>query len=91
MEFSISPASALVGKMIRDIDFPKEAIITTIVHDGQIIIPHGNDVIQANDRVIVLTQLAEVPRIKQLFNGDERKTKHGLWDSIKSSWVFANH
>ena len=91
MEFSISLSSPLVGKMLKDINFPKEAIITTIVHKGQIIIPHGNDMIQAHDRIIVLTQFAEMPRIRSLFNGDERKTGHGLWNSIKSSWVFADN
>ncbi|HHT70722.1 MAG: Trk system potassium transporter TrkA [bacterium] len=91
MEFSISRSSALVGRMIKDLDFPKEAIITTIVHKGEIIIPHGSDIIQAHDRVIVLTQFEEIERIRELFGGDERKTGHGLWDSIKSSWVSVSN
>lgn len=77
--------------MIKDLDFPKEAIITTIVHKGEIIIPHGSDIIQAHDRVIVLTQFEEIERIRELFGGDERKTGHGLWDSIKSSWVSVSN
>ena len=65
MEFSISRSSALVGRMIKDLDFPKEVIITTIVHKGEIIIPHGSDIIQAHDRVIVLTQFEEIERIRE--------------------------
>jgi trk system potassium uptake protein TrkA len=90
MEFSVNPSSALVGRRIKDLDFPKQAIITAIVHEGDIIIPHGNDIIGAQDRVIVLTQLEEVEQIRKLFGG-ERKKGHGLWNGIKNAWIFVNN
>ena len=91
MEFFISPSSHLAGRKIKELKFPKEAIITTIVHQGQIIIPHGNDRLEAGDRVIVLTQFEEAEQIRELFGTGERKTGRGLWDSIKNAWIFTDN
>ena len=41
------------GKQLKDLKFPKDAIIGLIVRDGSIIVPQGNDLILAGDRVLI--------------------------------------
>jgi trk system potassium uptake protein TrkA len=57
--------SDLVGRPLRELDFPKDAIVGAIVRDSQVIIPDGSAVIQAGDRVMIFaltTAMAEVEK-----------------------------
>lgn len=90
MELDAHPQSDAVGKHIKDMNFPKDAIITTIVRKGKVIIPHGGDFIKANDRVIVLCLADAVQRIRHLFTM-ERKSRHGFWNHPKGSRSTAAH
>ena len=49
-----------VGSTFRDMPV-HGALIGAIVRDGEAIFPHGDDVLQAGDRVIVFTEAANVP------------------------------
>ncbi len=92
MEFYIHANSRVIDIPLRDLGLPKESIITTIVSNGKVIIPGGNDRIQANDRVIVMCKAKEIEKIKSIFmigNG-EGKGKNGFWDSIKGTRPFTN-
>jgi trk system potassium uptake protein TrkA len=39
------------------------ALIGAIVRNGTAIFPHGEDVLQSGDRVIVFTEAADAPRV----------------------------
>jgi trk system potassium uptake protein TrkA len=57
--------SDLVGRPLRELDFPKDAIVGAIVRDSQVIIPDGSTVIQAGDRVMIFaltTAMAQVEK-----------------------------
>ncbi|MFO7929079.1 MAG: TrkA C-terminal domain-containing protein, partial [Candidatus Humimicrobiaceae bacterium] len=44
-----------VGKSLKEIKIPDQAIISCIVREGNPIIPSGDTLIKAKDRVIILT------------------------------------
>ena len=57
--------SDLVGRPLRELDFPKDAIVGAIVRDSRVIIPDGSTVIQAGDRVMIFaltTAMAQVEK-----------------------------
>ena len=55
LEF-VAPAKArIVGKPIRQIDFPRGANICAVSHGKNAFVPRGDDVIHAGDRVVVFT------------------------------------
>lgn len=55
IEFRVNGESALTGKPLKDLKLKDNLLITCISRDGKIIIPGGNDWIQANDTVIIVT------------------------------------
>ncbi len=91
MELDVHPQCVAASKHIKDLNFPKDAIIATIIRKGKVIIPHGNDVIKGNDRVIVLCLASEVNRTREIFTNKERKSQHGLWNYRKGSRTFTSN
>jgi len=58
--------SDIVGKPLKDISFPKGALITGIIHENDIIIPSGSSLIEAGDRVIIFAVKNTIPRIEEI-------------------------
>jgi trk system potassium uptake protein TrkA len=55
--------SDIVGRPLREIKFPKDAIVGAIVRSSEVIIPNGSTVIQPGDRVMIF---ALSPAIKEV-------------------------
>lgn len=53
-EINIQENSAVIGKKIVDLGFPKNAIITMIKRDDKYITPNGSTIINLNDSLIIL-------------------------------------
>jgi trk system potassium uptake protein TrkA len=62
LDITVRPESELLGKPFRELPMTG-ALIGAIVRDGRAIFPHGDDVLQPGDRVIVFTESARVPRV----------------------------
>lgn len=92
MELDAHPDSeAAEGAPLRDLDLPRDVLITTIIRKGKVIIPHGNDAIEADDRVIVLCRSTEVNRVREMFSNTERKQKNGFWNHFKGTGTFTSN
>ena len=55
IEFSVEEASAVTNKAIMDLNIKKGVLISFINRNGRIIIPTGQDFIQVNDTVMIIT------------------------------------
>lgn len=67
IEFVAKAGSRIVGTRLRDLDFPAGALVGTIVRDGDLIIPRGNDQVRPGDQVIVFALPASIPRVEKFF------------------------
>ncbi len=67
IEFKVEADAKIIGTALKDLDFPKGALIGTIVRKDDIIIPRGNDRIQAGDEVIVFALPDAIVDIEALF------------------------
>jgi trk system potassium uptake protein TrkA len=68
IELIAAPGSKYVGKYLRDIRFPRGAIVGAIARPtGQVIVPRGGAMIQAGDRVIFFTLESVVPELESAF------------------------
>jgi len=63
--FAPQPGSFLVKKPLKDLDLPRECLIGAIFRDGDIIIPDGNTLIRATDRVLLITLSSKVTQIEK--------------------------
>ena len=60
--------SPLVGTPLRDIKLPPGIIVGAIVRGDSVIMPRGDSVVHANDRVIILAAGGLVKKVEKLFS-----------------------
>jgi len=60
VEEKVDPASVMVGKMVRDLNLPAECVLVAIIRKGQLLIPHGDVVLQPADEVLALVHASQV-------------------------------
>ncbi len=67
LEFIVKSGSAVVGKKIRDVDFPRSAIIAGVVRNSEGLIALGDFRIQEGDRVVVCCLPRSIKKVEQMF------------------------
>jgi len=55
LEFIARPSDAYIGVPLKDLAIRKNALVAVIVRQGQVIVPFGNDYIEAGDTVIIIS------------------------------------
>ncbi len=66
MEVLGSYKSSIINKALKDIKFPKNAVIGAIVRGGEIIIPKGEDVIKEGDKLIIFALKKSIKEVEKL-------------------------
>jgi len=66
MEAVALETSEIVGRPIKNISFPKGAIVTSIIRNDNIIIPSGDSVIEPGDRIIIFATMQAIPKIEKI-------------------------
>jgi trk system potassium uptake protein TrkA len=75
IEFLAGRRMKHVGRPLRDARIPRGAIVGAIVRpDGNVLVPRGDDVIQADDRVIVFALESVVPALERGFLASAGRT-----------------
>ncbi len=57
--------SDIVNRPIKELKFPKGAIIGAVVRGGEVIIPGGNDIILPDDRVVIFALQSAIPKVEK--------------------------
>lgn len=68
LEFVVKPHSRICNKLVKDLDFPRSAIIGGIIRNGEGLIPLGNFKILPNDRVVVCSLPQSLGKVESYFN-----------------------
>ncbi len=67
LEFVVNPTSNICNKIIKDVDFPRSAIIGGVIRDGEGLIALGDFQIRAGDRVVVCCLPRSIKKVEKLF------------------------
>ena len=67
LEFIAKPKSQVIGKRIKDLDFPRSATIGGVVRDGVGVIALGDYVIKVGDRIVVCCLLRSINKVERMF------------------------
>ena len=67
LEIDAVHGSRAVGTPLRQLNLPRGALVSAIVHDDQVIIPNGDSQIQVGDSVIVLVTKRARSTVERLF------------------------
>jgi trk system potassium uptake protein TrkA len=67
LEFQVKPDSKMDGQVIRELEFPRNAIIGGVIRDGEGIVALGDFKIVEGDRVVVCCLPQAIQKIERLF------------------------
>mgnify|MGYP005839642767 FL=1 len=65
-EITIAPGSPVVGKQILDLNLPADVLIVLIGREGDLVVPKGGTVLQAEDVLLVLAAEGMQQQVRQL-------------------------
>ncbi len=72
-EIILDDTSPVTGKSLRDIQMPPQSLIGYIVREGRPIVPRGDTVIYAGDRVIVIAMPDQYGQVLAVLTSTHRK------------------
>lgn len=73
LEFLATSDSPAVGRPLRDLPFPRGAIVAAVLHNGKPAVAHGDTVIRPGDRVILFTLPEATEEVEALFGTAARR------------------
>ncbi|HLI50748.1 MAG TPA: TrkA C-terminal domain-containing protein, partial [Thermomicrobiaceae bacterium] len=65
LEATVSAASQLAGRELRELQLPPETLVVSIRREGVTILPRGNTRIDQGDRLMVMTTVDEEPHVRR--------------------------
>ena len=66
LEFKVREKSSVVGVPLKDLKTKSEVLVATIIRNGRVIIPGGNDMIEVDDSVIIITRNKHLTDLKDI-------------------------
>jgi trk system potassium uptake protein TrkA len=69
LELVASERSSVVGKPLRDLDLPRDAILGGYSRGDRFGIPRGNTVLEPHDHVIVFALPSAISKVEKMFSG----------------------
>ena len=66
VEYPVGPDDAIVGRVVRDLGLPRDALLSVIVRGNEAILPRGSTRIEANDRLHVVVRQEVAQQVPQM-------------------------
>lgn len=67
IELLVAQGSPVIGRPLKELKFPKNAIVGAILRTGKAQIPDGDTLLEAGDRVVVVALPSAVAAVERLF------------------------
>src|SRR4051812_45794798 len=67
LEFPVREGDAIAGRVVRELELPREALVNVIVRGEQALLPRGSTEIQAGDRLHILVRQPEREGVEALY------------------------
>lgn len=71
VEEKVHPLSPAANKYLRDLQIPSECVIVALIRKNQLIIPHGDTILQPADEVLALVHASQVNQLAILLGPKE--------------------
>jgi len=73
MEFKVGEKNPLIGKKLSESNLPECCLMSAIFRGSELMIPHGEDIILKNDRVVLVGKPEAVEGTRKLFDEHEKR------------------
>ncbi len=71
VEEKVHPDAIAAWKQISELPFPPKCILAAVIRRGELIIPHGDTVLQPDDEILAVVHASETARVASIL--EERK------------------
>lgn len=71
VEAPLNSGMAAVGRRIRDLALPEQALVTPIRRDDRVLIAHSETLLQPGDTLVVLAQRGTEDTLRRLLIGED--------------------
>ncbi len=68
VEEKVDPTAAVVGKPLRELPLPRESYIAAIIRKGELLIPHGDVILQAADEILAIVHSSQINNLAQVLS-----------------------
>lgn len=68
IETQIAGASALAGRLVSEVAWPRESVLVSIERDGALIVPRGDLPLQPGDHLSIFATPAAGPQVDDLLD-----------------------
>jgi len=69
VENRVDPEALAAGKLIRDLDLPRDCVLTAIIRGGELVIPRGDTMLEPDDEVLALVHSSQLEQLARLLRG----------------------
>jgi trk system potassium uptake protein TrkA len=66
VEEKVAPSALVVGKRIREVSFPQACTLIAVIRKGEMIVPHGDTLLEPVDEVIALVHVSQLSQLAGL-------------------------
>ncbi|MGI6168911.1 MAG: potassium channel family protein [Christensenellales bacterium] len=73
VERMVDPASAVVGKALRDSQLPTECVLVAVIRNSGLLIPQGDTVLVSGDKVVAITHVDQLQKLDDMFGASSRQ------------------
>jgi trk system potassium uptake protein TrkA len=72
VEEKVHPTAVAAGKAVRDLHLPAECVLFAVIRKGQLIVPHGDTVLQPADEVLAVVHASKVAQLASVLGRAEK-------------------
>lgn len=72
LEFTVQPNTDIAGKLIKEVQWPPDALVASVLRKGKLIVPHGDTKLYPGDRVTVVSDVHAESIIEDMFEKPSR-------------------
>lgn len=70
VEHMVEQGSSVAGKALRDIKLPLECVLVAVIRDSELLIPRGDSVLMAGDKVIAITHMSQLQNLEDILGAE---------------------
>lgn len=65
---SVAEKAVVIGKLIREIEIPKECVVAAVIRGSDFVVPRGDTKIEAKDRVVFVGPTTAIKKAQDVFS-----------------------
>jgi trk system potassium uptake protein len=78
VDVPVTEQTRFLGRQLREIAVPKQALVAGIVRGDELLIPHGGDHVELGDHLWLLGDIDVIPKMLKMFGGEQGRRRQRI-------------